>query len=72
MAFAWCIRRVTSKTVRLIMLKQNQDLQYLNERFEAGQLAPVIDGPYPLSKIVEALRHFGSGEHKGKVVITIE
>ena len=32
----WCIRQTTSKTVRLIMLKQNQDLPHLNERFEAG------------------------------------
>jgi len=33
--FGWCIRQT-----------QNQDLPYLNERFEAGQLIPVIDGPY--------------------------
>ena len=44
--FGWWIRQTTGKTVRLIMLKQNQDLPYLNERFEAGQLMPVIDGPY--------------------------
>ena len=70
--FGWCIRQTTGKTVRLIMLKQNQDLSYLNERFEAGQLIPVIDGAYKLSEAPEALRHFGSGTHKGKVVITIE
>ena len=70
--FGWCIRRTTSKAVRLIMLKQNQDLPYLNERFEAGQLVPVIDGPYKLSEAREAFRHFGAGTHKGKVVITME
>jgi len=43
--FGWCIRQATSKTIRLVMLKQNHDLRYLNERFEAGQLTPVIDGP---------------------------
>jgi NADPH:quinone reductase-like Zn-dependent oxidoreductase len=70
--FGWSIRRTTNKTVRLIMLKQNRDLSYLNERFEAGQLIPVIDGPYKLSEAREALRHFGAGTHKGKVVITME
>lgn len=70
--FGWCIRRTTSKSVRLIMLKQNRDLAYLNERFEAGQLIPVIDGPYKLSDARQALRHFGAGDQKGKVVITIE
>jgi NADPH:quinone reductase-like Zn-dependent oxidoreductase len=70
--FGWGIRQTTNKTVRLIMLKQNQDLPYLNERFEAGQLVPVIDGPYKLSEAREALRHFGAGTHKGKVIITME
>jgi hypothetical protein len=33
---------------------------------------PVIDGPYKLGDAREALRHFGAGNHKGKVVITID
>lgn len=65
------IRWATGKTLRLIALKQNRDLPLLNERFEAGQLVPVIDGPYPLSDGAEALRHFGAGNHLGKVVITV-
>lgn len=66
------IRLTTKKTVRLIVLKQNRDLEYLNERFAAGQLTPVIDGPYKLSDAREALCHFGAANHKGKVVITID
>lgn len=68
----WWIRQITNKTVRLIALKQNKDLPYLNERFEAGQLVPVIDGPYELSEAREAFRHFGAADHKGKIVITME
>jgi len=60
-----------NKTVRLILLRQNRDLAYLSERFEAGQLMPVIDGPYKLSDAREAFRRFGAGNHKGKVVFTI-
>jgi len=70
--FGWCIRQITGKTLRLMMLKQNQSLPYLNEQFEAGRLVPVIDGPYKLSEAREAFRHFGAGTHKGKVVITMD
>jgi hypothetical protein len=31
-----------NKTLRLVGLKANRDLLYLNERFEAGKLAPVF------------------------------
>ena len=70
--FGWSVRQTTSKTVRLIMLKQNRDLPYLNERFEAGQLIPVIDGPYKLSEAREAFRRYGAGTHHGKVVIAMQ
>ncbi len=33
---------------------------------------PVIDGCYPLSKIVEAFWYFEKEHPKGKVVITVE
>lgn len=68
----WAIRLATGKSFQLIGLRPNRDLPYLNERFEAGQLAPVIDGPYPLSQGREAFRHFGAGHHKGKIVITMD
>jgi NADPH:quinone reductase-like Zn-dependent oxidoreductase len=43
----------------------------MKELFEAGKVVPIIDGPYPLSEVPEAFRHFGAGRHKGKVVITV-
>jgi len=39
--------------------------------FEAGKLAPVIDGPYKLADVREAFRLFGTGEHKGKIIVTM-
>jgi NADPH:quinone reductase-like Zn-dependent oxidoreductase len=60
------------KTLRLIGLRANRDLPYLCERFEAGQLVPVIDGPYPLTNALEAFRRFGAGRHMGKIVITLD
>ena len=68
----WWIRQTTGRKVVLIKLKQNKHLAYLSERFEAGQLVPVIDGPYRLSDARVAFRHFAAANHKGKVVITID
>ena len=59
------------KHMRIVVLKPNKDLGYMNELFEAGQIAPVIDGPYKLADAPEALRHFGTGDHMGKIVITM-
>jgi NADPH:quinone reductase-like Zn-dependent oxidoreductase len=65
-------RWVSDKHIRLIGLKQNLDLEYLGQLFEAGALRPVIDGPFPFRDAVGAFRHFKSGSHIGKVVITID
>ncbi|MGB5289469.1 MAG: NAD(P)-dependent alcohol dehydrogenase, partial [Ignavibacteriaceae bacterium] len=66
------IRRFSKKNIRIVALKPNKDLDYINELFKEGKIKPVIDGPYKLSEVPEAIRHFGEGKHKGKVVITLE
>jgi len=67
----WWIRGTTDQKVVLIGLKRNRDLGYPSERFEAGQLVPVLDGPYRLIDAPDPFRHFGAANHKGKIVITI-
>jgi len=71
LAFGWWCRLTTTKRCRLIGLKVNRDLAYLNEHFDAGRLVPVIDGPYTLEQGREAFRRFGAGLHLGKIVFTI-
>ena len=66
------IRFFYKKNVHVLGLKPNKDLDYINELFEAGQIKAVIDGPYELSSAVEAIQHFGEGNHEGKVIITME
>ncbi len=56
----------------ILALKQNKDLAFLKELFDAGKVVPVIDRRYPLSEVPEALRYFGEGHARGKVVITVE
>ncbi|NIM51896.1 MAG: zinc-binding dehydrogenase [Gemmatimonadales bacterium] len=63
--------RLYKKHVRIVTLKPNKDLAYMNELFEAGKLVPVIDGPYKLADVPEALRLFGTGDHKGKIIVTM-
>jgi len=65
------ISLISKKHIRIVALKPNKDLIYMNDLFETGKIKPVIDGPYKLSDFAKAFRIFGKGEHKGKVVITM-
>jgi len=65
------ISMIQKKHIRIVALKANKDLLYMNELFGAGKVKPVIDGPYKLDEIEKAFRLFGKGEHKGKIVMTM-
>ncbi len=65
------ISPLSNKHLRIVTLKPNKDLAYMNELFEAGKLVPVIDRPYKLADVPEALRLFGTGDHKGKIIVTM-
>lgn len=66
------IRLFTGKKVHVLALKPNKHLEYMNELLEAGLVKPVIEGPYPLSDTIEAIRRFGAGKHKGKIIISMD
>jgi len=72
--FGPLISMTGSKKVGIVMWKPNnqEDLAILEELFEAGKLAPVIDRCYPLCEIPEALRYLAAGHAKGKIVISVE
>jgi NADPH:quinone reductase-like Zn-dependent oxidoreductase len=65
------ISRLSKKHVRVVLLRPNKDLGYMNDLFEAGKLVPVIDRTYELADVPEALRFFGTGDHKGKIIVTM-
>ena len=65
------ISKVSRKQVRIVGLKPNKDLGYVNDLFETNGLDCVIDGPYPLSDVPQAVQRFGEAKHVGKVVITV-
>jgi len=65
------ISMFSKKKIRIVALKPNKDLAYVNELFEAGKVKPIIDKPYKLSEVAAAIQYFGEGKHKGKVIIEI-
>jgi NADPH:quinone reductase-like Zn-dependent oxidoreductase len=65
------LARLYHRRVRVVGLKPNKDLAYVNELFEAGKLRPVIDRSYKLADLPEAFRFFGTGEHRGKIIVTM-
>ena len=65
------ISRFNKKHIRIVALKPNKDLDYMNNLFEAGKVKPVIDGTYRMDEIQKAFELFGRGDHKGKLVLVI-
>ncbi len=65
------IALTTRKRIRILALKPNKGLSYMNALFESGAVVPVIDRTYTLSQVGEAFRRFSGGEHRGKLVVTV-
>lgn len=60
-----------SKKMGLLLHKANKEMASMKELLEAGKVVPVIDRYYPLSEVAEAMRYFGEGLTRGKLVITM-
>jgi len=69
--FGPLISLFNKKRIRIVALKPNKDLHRVNELFQAGKLKCVLDGPFELRDVPEAIQLFGAGRHKGKVVISV-
>ena len=62
----------SNKMGNFLARANQKDLLFIKELLEAGKVVPVIDKRYSLSEVADALRYFGEGHAKGKVVITVD
>jgi len=66
----WISKR-SGMQIRIVMLKTNKDLPYINEIFESGKLQSIIDEHrFTLEETKEAMKLYESSTFHGKVVIT--
>ncbi|MGZ4289686.1 MAG: NAD(P)-dependent alcohol dehydrogenase [Gaiellaceae bacterium] len=72
LAAIWLASRRGKQTVKFFVANFNKpDLQVLADMLESGDLKPAIDRTYELSEAQDALRTFGEGHVRGKLVLTI-
>jgi NADPH:quinone reductase-like Zn-dependent oxidoreductase len=70
-AAIWFASRFSKQTVKFFVAKFNkEDLQTLADMLESGDLRPAIDRTYELAEAQDALRTFGEGHVRGKLVLT--
>ena len=72
MLFGRWFGRKGNKTLTSLSHKQNQDdLRFMAELMEKGNVKSVIDQSFPLEETADAMRHYAAGHMQGKVVITV-
>ena len=59
------------KKMGLLLHQANSGLEFIKELVQEGKIVPVIDRSYGISELAQALRYFGTGHAKGKLVIKI-
>ncbi len=62
---------VRGRRYRLLLHRANRGLDRLSALLSSGAIRPHIDRVYPLAEAAEAMRYYGEGHARGKVVISM-
>jgi NADPH:quinone reductase-like Zn-dependent oxidoreductase len=72
MARGYVLALVSRQTIRVFSyIPSTRDLVELKDLADGGELAPVIEGTYPLAEVSGALERVATGHVAGKVVVTV-
>jgi NADPH:quinone reductase-like Zn-dependent oxidoreductase len=61
-----------SRKLRILLHKANRGLDALGELLQSGKVVPIVDKCFPFSETIDALKYYGDGQARGKVVISME
>ncbi len=70
MLFGPLVSTLGDKKIGILFHKANEGLDDLARLVSSGSVTPIIDRSFPLDDIVNALKYYGAGHTKGKIVIT--
>lgn len=67
----WASRKLNLKLIAGVASVNSQDMEFIKELCENGDLKPVIDKTYTLEQMVSAHEYVDKGHKKGNIAITI-